>query len=54
MSRALVSEQDGWNYCLIRHRHCKDATLRGECERITCKYPAEEEEKKDAPQGRVQ
>lgn len=45
MSRAFVSEQDGWNYCILRKKHCKDATLRGECDRERCKYPEEEEQK---------
>ena len=44
MSRAFVSERDGWNLCRIRGRHCMDADLRGECERSECKYPPEKEE----------
>ena len=48
MSRAFVSESDGWNYCLLREQHCKDASLRGECERDRCKYgplPEKKDEK---------
>ena len=48
MSRAFVTEQDGWNYCLIRQQNCKDATLRGECERDRCKYPPEKKEEAPA------
>ena len=47
MSRAFVSEQDGWNYCLLREQHCKDASLRGECERDACKYGPLPEKKTD-------
>lgn len=42
MNRAFVTEQDGWNYCVIRGRTCRDASLRGQCERERCKYPADE------------
>ena len=44
MSRAFVSENDGWNMCMIRRIHCQDASLRGECDRVppVCKYPPEE------------
>ncbi|MBQ2626410.1 MAG: hypothetical protein IJG17_01410 [Eubacterium sp.] len=46
MSRAFVTEHDGWNYCLDRSRDCPDASLRGQCERISCRYgPKEETEK---------
>ena len=47
MSRAFVSENDGWNLCLVRRIHCKDASLRGDCDRVppVCVYPPEEEKK---------
>lgn len=47
MNRAFVSEQDGWNFCLERQRECRDASLRGECEREHCRYPEEKPEKKE-------
>ncbi len=49
MNRAFVTESDGWNYCLEREQYCKDAGMRGDCERITCKYgpkPKEKDEEK--------
>ena len=49
MNRAFVTEQDGWNYCVIRGRTCRDASLRGQCERESCKYPADEPQE-NAPQ----
>lgn len=47
MNRAFVTEQDGWNLCRIRDRYCKDATMRGECERDRCKYGPEETDAKE-------
>ena len=41
MSRAFVTEHDGWNYCWEQSRDCSDANLRGRCERAYCKYALE-------------
>ena len=47
MNRAFVSENDGWNLCLKRNKHCRDATMRGECELAVCKYGPEPEEESE-------
>ena len=42
MSRAFITELDGWNTCKSRHVECSDAALDGSCELRTCKYGAEQ------------
>ena len=41
MSRAFVTEHDGWNHCWEQSRDCPDANLRGRCERDSCRFAAE-------------
>ena len=42
MSRAFVSESDGFNFCREYERNCPEANLRGRCELDRCKYITEE------------
>ena len=48
MSRAFVSENDGFNFCREYERNCPEANLRGRCELDSCKYIVEEK-KDNAP-----
>jgi len=48
MSRAFVSENTGWSYCVEKHESCMFATLAGGCLLKSCKlYP--EDQKKEVP-----
>ena len=38
MSRAFVSENDGWCYCLEMHETCMFADENGKCILEKCKY----------------
>lgn len=41
LSRAFITELDGWNFCKSRKTECSDAALDGSCERSACKYGEE-------------
>lgn len=41
LSRAFITELDGWNFCKSRQTECSDAALDGSCERSCCKYGQE-------------
>lgn len=45
MSRAFVSERDGFNFCREMSRKCPEAGLRGDCEADECRYVVKTREK---------
>ena len=44
LSRAFITELDGWNLCKLRRQECSDAALDGSCELKACKFGQEKPE----------